>query len=92
MEAEGDLQSLIVHRASLLLGLQITEPDLQLQPAELLQEHQTKLTLILSNPGAPRKATCETLILMPMIFSFTTDHTPNDLSPINYKLKSAIFI
>lgn len=65
METEGDFQSLIVHSASLLLELQITEPVLQFQSAELLQEHHAKFTLILNNPAVPCTATSETLILMP---------------------------
>ena len=99
METEGDLQSLIIHWASLLLELQITEPVLQFQSAELLQEHHAKFTLILNNPAIPSTATCETLILTPKslvsnVFHnrYGMKHNPSDLSPINYKLKSAIFI
>lgn len=58
MVTEGDLQSLIIHRASLLLELQIIEPILQFQSAELLQEHHAKFTLILNNPATPGTATC----------------------------------
>jgi len=65
MKTEGDLQSFIRHRASLFLELQITEPVLQFQSAELLQEHHHKFTLILNNPAIPSTATCETLILIP---------------------------
>lgn len=43
METEGDLQSLLIHRASLLPELQITEPVLQFQSAELLQEHSRQI-------------------------------------------------
>lgn len=62
METEGDLQSLIIHRASLLLELQITEPISLFQSAELLQEHHTKFTLVLNNPAVPSTATCEIFI------------------------------
>ena len=99
METEGDLQSLIIHRASLLLELQITEPILLFQSAELLQEHHTKFTLVLNNPAVPSTATCEVFILMPKSLVSNAfrngcmmKHTPDDLSPINFKLKSAIFI
>lgn len=99
METEGDLQLLIVHRASSLLELQITEPVLQFHSAELLEEHHTKFTLILNNPAVPSTATCEASILMPessISNAFHNrhriKHTPSELSSITCKFKSAIFI